>query len=496
MEQALRFVVGVILASMALTGPSAAVDQSADVERMMARLDAGDCRSTLKLADRILAGTAVPVEDIGFAASARLYCLYQLKRPDEARVAALALAEGRFAEPFLVMWLRMSASNGEFDHSAEALERLIAINPAVARGLDPALIGDVTRAMAAAKRSDLDDRLVLRLADIGFGGDNIPVRDSYMASAVRQHLKAGRVADAERLARQITAREQMIRLLTDRRAEQLWPLLEASTGPGMARTNRATAEAMRNHVASLGPAEESAVAAQGRLSLMQALWDTGDREGALAEGARALTSAQALAAAGENQGWLLNHHAMLLAAAGDIDGADERFRSLTELSISERAWLISMRINRALTLLEHGKAAAVVPQLGGLVDDAARFGTPYARQLVRWIEICALVATSKPEAAAAKRETLLVHGKDAPVATAKGLQCLGDPDGAARVVRAALEGDNPSWDMVEALQPEWVHSDPRIGSLRPLMERPDVAVAFQPIARDLPESFRSGPGGI
>ncbi len=491
----MRFWVCVILACVALNGPAAAADQSVDVERMMARLDAGDCRGTLKLADRVLAVPATPVKNVGLAAGAKLYCLYHLKRPEEARSAALSLADGRFAEAFLGMWLRMSASNSEFDHSAEALERLIAVNPAMARGLDPVFVSDLTRAMAAAKRSDLNDRLDMKLADIGFGGDNIPVRDSYKAYALRHHLKAGRIADAERLARQIMARDQIIRLLTDRQTERLWPLLEASAGPGMARTNHATAEAMRNHAASLGPAEQSDEAAQARASLMQALWDTGDRAGALAEGARALTSAEALAAAGENQGWLLNDHAMLLAASGEIDGADQRFRSLTELPISERSWLVSMRINRALTLLEHGRPATVVSLVSGLADDAARYGSPYARQLVRWLEICALAATGKSDAAAAKRESLLAHGKDAPLATAKGLQCLGDPDGAARVVREALEGDSPSWAIVEALQPEWVHSDPRVGSLRPLIEWPDVAVAFRRIARQLPESFRSGPEG-
>jgi hypothetical protein len=425
-----------------------------------------------------------------FAGFASILCTYRSGKPERALAIAAELSK-RIPEESSQTALFFAASDGgAFDDAERALSRAISIDPSMVRALEPGQVGPAIRSARMAKRRDVADAIILKLADIGYGGDELDVRDSYLASAVELHLTAGRQTDAERLARLIVSRDPLVDLLTYRTAEPLWPVLEKSVGAGMERTNLAALSAARNRVAGLGAPEGSTESARAFLSLMRALWHAGLRSEALATGTGALTTAEAVAAAGEEQGWLLNEHAFLLAESGSVDAADRRLRSLTDLSIKERPWLVSMRINHALMLLAHGRPNEVIPLLPALQRDAQTYGNGYARQLVRWAATCAMARADRMPDAQALRADLLAHTADARAATARALLCIGDEEAASAIVVAALGDVEHRDSLIDSLQPEWVRPDVRSGMLRPLLLRSDVEAAYKRVARDLPEGLR------
>lgn len=471
-------------------GPVVSPELAEQMRAVIADFEAGRCAEVAPGAEQILKQAGVPEQARVGLGTMQIACLYDLKRAEEARAAALALSSGPGAAPLMENWFQAAMISRAWEDAELALARAIAIDPAHVRALDPGTMGDWLAGLDQAGEADRRSRLVALLGDVGFGGDDVEVRDSYMTGAVRAHLKAGRRDDAERVARQMVSRGALISLLTDREVAVLWPALEESAGEGMERSNRAALEAARNHAQAQGAAEASPRAAQARSGYVQALWDAGAREEALAEGARGLADAKTLAKAKEDAGWLVNLHAMLLAEAGRVDEADARFQALTELDIAERPWLISMRINRAMVLAEHGRAQTAVPLTDALGADAERYGTPFARQLVRWIAICARTRSGDRAGALAGLEGLLNHADDAPVATVRALLCLDDTDRAAARLVQILRHETRYRHAVKALQPPGVSGDPRDGNLRSLLDRPEVMAAYRQVGRDLPQALR------
>jgi hypothetical protein len=482
----------VLLASLSLLLPVAAARADRqEMQLLEQEAKSGRCDAALKRANRLLARRDLEDDARSAAVFVPVACFYAHGRPTEARAAALSLARHPPAALTLFGWYVMAAHNRAGEHAVEALERAIAEAPDFVRLIDPAFMGDTRRVLRDAGQREPVDRTTLMLADIGFGGNDLAVRDSYSASAVRLHMAAGRRADAERLLFAIVSRATLIEMLTDRRLEALWPALETSAGPGMMRTSRIALAAARDHASAMGPAEASPRAAQARETLLYALWDAGEQAEALAEGGRALARAEAIAAAGEAQGWLLNEHALLLAAAGDVGAADARLRALTETYASGRRWIISMLINRALMLTDAGRYDAVLALVPQLVEETEAHGTPYARQLVRSAHACALAGAGRSAEARALRSELLAHAEATRTRTAGALLCLGDEEAAAKLLVDALADERQRLGAIESLQPEGTHRlDPRVLNLRPLLARAEVSAAFAREGRELPPRLR------
>lgn len=481
-------------AALLLVGAAPDPDQVRRLQQMVGEMEAGRCGEAETMAAALLAEGRLPVSFNAPVGIVQMACLYDLGRQAEVAPAMLALSKKPGAGPLMEGWFFTAAEIGQFSDAAAALERGMAVDPVHMRQIDPTAMRSALATFYQSGQKDVRQRLVEGLGDIGFGGDDIEVRDNFMMEAVRGHLEAGRMADAERLARLMMSRYAMLGMLTDRAFQPLWPLLEESAGPAMARTNQAALEAARRHASAMGPAEESARAAQARRSLMTALWDNGDRTEALAEGARVLATPAELAEASQDEGWLLNDHAMLIARMGDPEAADARLLALTALDIAERPWTISMRINRGFMLDDHGMAETMLPMLDPLAADAATYGSAFARQLVRSLTICARARNGQTAQAQAAREELMSHRDVAEVATIEALMCLGETEMAADGLVRALENPEARSGAINALQPPGVTGEAGDRSLRPLLARPEVADAYRKVGRDLPEALR--PAGI
>jgi hypothetical protein len=124
---------------------------------------------------------------------------------------------------------------------------------------------------------------------------------------------------------------------------------------------------------------------------------------------------------------------------------------------------------------------------------AAKFGSPYARQVIRKYRVCHAVAVRSEAAATDKAVAeLLAHAKDAPSATIEALMCAGRSDAAAAMMIDALQDRDYRWTAITMMQPEdGATADPDwVGNVQPLLARADVKAAFDKVGRVLPARFR------
>lgn len=419
-------------------------------------------------------------------------CQYQLKAPDKAVAAARAALKRRPDNlEMSKVWLGSALIAGRLDDALEAMTLTIQGNPGdFSNVIEEDWVFDLLRQLRQNGRIADAERLEVQLANSRYGEADSSLRDYFRQSAVKVAIAGGDIAKAEAVAAQIVSVSILRNMLTEIAYRPIWEGLEQAVGPGMSLAKARALKAAEAEVEALGIAEQSPLAASAQTRLMQALWRSGRREEALRVGADGFASPAALADATQEGGWLVNAHAGLLAADGQTDAAVRRFDALADLGIESRPWLISMRINRAVLLLDHGRAKQLLGELNALEADAGRYGSPYAEQLVRRLRICALVADGQLEAANKLRADLLKHESDAPTASIAALKCLGDEDAATKILVASLADPQFSDTMVSGLQALLPEDDPKDDTLRPLLARAEVAAAYAKAGRDLPESLR------
>lgn len=483
------------VAAVLLGGAAKPQGWQASYQSLQANLEAGRCAPALADADALRRAT-LPAEVaslvIELADLVTVGCNYELGKPERGAAAARAALGKQPGQLDLAnLWFESALETDQLDHAMEALGAASSGTPGdISETVEPETVYALLRALRRAGREADAVAVEVLLARNDYGGTDREVRDGLAATAVRAAIESGNLDDARARAAGIVDRYALRQMLTLAAYRPLWPMLEAQVGPGMASSNALALKDAQAQADALGIAEQSDAAADAQARLMMALWNSGQRAQALDVGAQAFASPAALADADERGGWLIDSHAQLLAADGRIDASIRRYDSLTDLGIGERPWLISMRINRAMQLLAHGRYSQLLAGLDALEADTRTYGSPFAMQLVRQLRICGLMGDGRPEEARALLPALVKAEDDAPFAVARTLLCVGETEKAARIVLKAL--NDPS--MVEAavanLQPLTRADDPREITLRPLLDRPEVAAAYARVGRDLPEQFR------
>lgn len=453
-------------------------------------LKADDCRRAAPLASEISADRSLPADIRNVAAAAGVACRYRLRDPAAADAARRHVEAQPDDAEFPMLWLEIAIDSNVPDDALEALDLAYRRFPDVLRTADTDMMDRLRRQLDQPGRETQRQAMLLKLGEIGFGGNDLSEADYYRTEAIRILLKRGREADARRIAALVADYDSMEMMLVSRDFEPLWSLLEASAGPGMSRSNASALMAARANAEALGPAGKSPEATRARTTLMNALWDAGDKAAALAEGGKAYTTAQEVEAADEAGGWFINSHARLLRLSGDQGASDRRLAALSTLSIEERPWLISMRINRASTRVRQGANEELLGEIDALQADADRYGSPYAQQLVRRAKLCALAGAGRTAEAQAMRPAVIEWGSKAPGATMEALLCLNDRDAAAAQAIAGLEDPKFREDMIVALQPGISAPAKGVLKMRALLDDPAVAAAYARVGRDLPEALQ------
>ena len=367
-----------------------------------------------------------------------------------------------------------------YDQSRIALDYLLANSPESVAAIELDMMWAYLRNDQVPKARLDDQRIALAEMDYG-GADGASIR----SHAVRILLARGKVAEATTLAPKIDDVDDVQAALIDRGMEKLWPTFERAAGPKMANLvarNLADAETAFAELPSK---------AANRRRLMSAYINANRRDDALVRGAEIGRTSAALASLDEEDGWVVNQHAMGLFRGGRAEEADRRYAELIAAN-PEKPWIVNMAINRLELLTMVGNHAAADKLIAYTEETGKSFGSPYAQQLIRHFKLCTAIRLKRTSQVPGLLADLKKFAKDAPTATIEGLMCAGDNAGATRIVLDNLADDEKRADFVMLLQRrQFVPNDPSLWSRYwlQLRDQPGVEAAFQKAGRDLPDLY-------
>lgn len=374
------------------------------------------------------------------------------------------------------------------DVAADALDRLIARFPDVARELQTDALFYFLRNEPEGQKTRNDDRRVA-LARLGYGGTLNG--DHLTAGAIRILLERGDVGGAAELLSYVDEPQLIQNMLIQKRYSPLWPRLEQAAGPGLDKVRASSVLAAQRAYAE-DPENNELLQI-----LANSLRHAGRHAEAISLRSKLPDDAPGMASADEQLGWAVNNIALAMHDAGRADEADQLLAMLNEAPMEEGrgGWRVSMIINRLDVLVSSGRFDRALP-LVELTEASARDdGNPYARQLVRSYKYCTLGSLGRRDEAAKLLPDLLNHAKDAYHATLDALLCAGQLDEAERVTLEALKSENSRGfeeGFARALQPRSLgpgQPTPWDSRWRELRLRPAMAREYERIARDMPEAF-------
>ena len=419
----------------------------------------------------------------------RAAALLGLKRDSEAK--KLIAEADRLApeDPFPISTVfQGSLIADRFDFAADALDKLIARFPDVAREQDQQLVSYFLNHEVAGQEQRNEDRRVA-LARIGYGG--ALEGDWIAARAIDILLERGNMAGASDLLSSIDDPQTIENMLIQRRYSALWPTLE----------ERAGAHLSKVRASSLASAEQDYSSAADDPEKLQryinALRHSGRIGDAIALRSKLPADAAAMAKTDEQLGWAVNNVALALHQSGQAEEADQLFARLNDAQIDSGEWRVNTIINRLELLVADGKFDKAASLLDVTEQSAARDGSDYARQLVRRLKYCTLSMLGRKGEAAKLLPDVIAHAPDAPQPTVDGLICAGEIDKAEQLTLQMLTSSKATLakrqkfeeDFVRALQPTPLTGDePSVwqSKLAAFRQRPAIAAAFARLGRDMP----------
>lgn len=469
---------------------ASAQDQSAraELQGLQQDLASGDHRAVLGRLDRVLA------LDLPTQQRQRIVMLQGLLLVvDGQRVKGLgriadAEAMDRNAMEPIRFKLEFAYGVNDAEIGRAALETLISRDPESLRGIRLRDAIWIVDKLKADKRKAEAGALLVRMERAGVGSAEIEDRGWLKLMAARVLIENGHAEDAARIMQAVYRPDLLRRALVDRVYAPIWPALEAQAGAHMA-TAAAAAVKEASEAFATSPAQ-SVVAIR---ALVDAYRQMGRFEDADALAAGVAMTDKELAAISEDSGWLINSHAAVLRALARPDEADRLYATLTAVDIDKSPWLISMVINRLHFRVANGRwkeAAALQDETG---RQAERYGSPYARQLVRRLKLCTAHAVDPKQDLSMLIEDLKAHEKDAAEVTASGLICIERLDEAEAIVLSALADENRVDAVLDSLQPFgsvpgqrrtiWTDGWAELG------RRPAIQAALSKVGRTLPQAF-------
>jgi tetratricopeptide (TPR) repeat protein len=415
----------------------------------------------------------------------RASALLGLKRSAEAEKL---IAEADQLAPDLPEISTMLFLNGliidRVDVAADALDRLIARFPDVARELDWNQVRYFFSHEPKGQDRRNEDRRIA-MAKLGYGGDT-ETGHSMANNAIQLLVKRGSFAEAAELLRYVREPDMLEDMLIEKRFASLWPQIETYAGPHLKAVSAASINGAQK-IYDANPDDPDALQ-----NLVNAFRHAGRYDEAAALRSKLPATSAEMADINERTGWAINNVALALHAKGSADEADQLFAMLNDAPMKEGRWRVSMIINRLELLVSDGKFDKALPLLDATERSATNDGSDYARQLVRRLKFCTLSRSGRAADAEKIRPDMLAHAQDAPGPTIDGLLCAGDIETAQKVALEALQKEQFQSDFVRQLQARpLTNHDPSIwqGKWQELRQRPAIAEAFNRLGRDMPEQF-------
>jgi hypothetical protein len=422
----------------------------------------------------------------------RAAALIGLKRDSEANRLISDAERLAPQEPFpTTVVFEGSLIADRFQFAADALDRLIARFPDVAREQRFALVSYFLRNEPTDQEPRNEDRRVA-LARIGFGGS--ASGDWIAAGAVDILVRRGDLAGAGDLLTYIDDPQTIENLLVQKRYAALWPKVEDRAGIHLTKVRESSvASAEQDYLKAPDDHEKLKV-------YITALRLAGRRDDVIALRSKLPITRETIERVDEDYGWSINELALALYEDGRAAEADQTFALLNETPMENASWRVSMIINRLELLVTGGKFEKAATLLGATELSAKVDGSDYARQLVRRLKFCTLSSLGRKAEATTVLPDMLAHAKDAPQPTVEGLLCAGEIDQAEQLTLQTLNDPKATSakkrtfeaDFVRALQPVPLTSDdPSVwaNKLTVLRQRPAIAAFYSRLGRDMPAEY-------
>lgn len=329
-----------------------------------------------------------------------------------------------------------------------------AIERAVASVSDPQGIADLNEMFSEDAINHLFQRLYQTrdearrmrageaLARIGWPGAGRPVeRDRMRALAVRARLMRGDRAGAAAMARELTDVDALLELLVQRKFDPLF----GSDADRVARL-RAAIEATDAATAEALAAEAGDV--RRLLTRMQFLRSVGRDEEALKLVEPTLADIEAVERTGDQAFWIVNDAAYALVQAGRAAEAVALMDRLLALDADKHPMLVSMSINFVEILSGAGLHQRALDHALRISETQSKHASDYGRMWMEEGVVCSLAALGRAAEAAPRLERLRASGDTNPSARTRAMLCVGDLDGAERLLIERLQSKDPEQALV------------------------------------------------
>ena len=278
------------------------------------------------------------------------------------------------------------SEDGDLAGLSEVLIRLFDKHPEAYDSLNTDWFSSLLHRLHVAEEYDAADKLRVAGAKAQYArrNENIEIERWLYAAAVAPLAASGETDTARLLAAEVTDPEMLAGLLIDRRAEAVWPDIEARSGKDLGQAldlflKQAKAEAGKEDAGY-----------KEKLRYLNALRQAGQTDEAVAYGAPIVADWARIEATGKDAFWFVNEYAYTLADAGQVDEAVATFDKLLDLGIDANPDLISMAINRAHVLLDTGRFDAALEATTGLEALEDDYSSDYGKMFIYDAKACAL----------------------------------------------------------------------------------------------------------
>jgi tetratricopeptide (TPR) repeat protein len=425
------------------------------------------------------------------SANAQVWCAIDERRFEDAS-SVLLRTETRLGrqQRFDVVALRLNSHLFELEQAVSRIGEIAKSDGGSGlTQIEPGLIFEINRKLVASKRADLK----LALWSSFYAAESFGQLDPNVRGTAGLNL-----LQAKADARLLTAKDsELVDLVTysalysgflaERRYAALWPYIEKRAGDNMGNLLRLDVEVSRARFQA-EPENAERLAA-----LIESLIQAGDIKGALAisEGLRA--KAMESGEIDERTAWAINYMAVALRADGRTDEAIAALDRLASLDPEQHPWVVNFVINHAFALAEEGRHEEALASFKRAQPIADSRGSPFARALVVGQRACSLHALARTGEAKEALERLTAVRADVLVSSIGFAMCAGREDLAIAWALEALADDGLRHEVIAVLQPSymnftpaaWASPDPNLL----LAKSPELAAAFDKVARVVPERF-------